>query len=201
MPLLAGDIITGARDRHPAFDKQQTPDASALRSLSAYARELHGKVGMIDASILREEVVVPFPLADFSAGIELPDNRQVVELVGATAAYPNGTPIEIIPALTRNDLNAPASAAWQIGNRLYLRGSASDWRTLTSVAIAFVAVPAPLATLADEVMAMRGGIPERPAVDVAGFASLAQDAERQFLDDIVTGMGGRTFRTRDVWRP
>jgi hypothetical protein len=151
MTLLAGDIITAARDRHSAFDKQQTPDASALRALSAYVRELHGKVAMIDAALLREEVVVPFPLADFDAGIELPSNRQVVELVGATAQYPNGVPIEIIPVLTRHDRNAPAAAAWQVGSRLHLRGAASDWRTLTEVAVAVIPIPVALVTLADEI--------------------------------------------------
>lgn len=213
MPLIVREIISAARDLHPSFDEQQTPNASALRYLSRYAGELHGKIAAIDRDILREDVTLAVP-DPFEDGIELPANRQVIEL-----ATDGGAPIAVIAALTRNDFNAPRPAAWQVGNRLYLSGNAAGWRDVTTISIAHVPAAVRLTQLTDTLeipdaaenavvsnlalfMAMRGNVrPNATPIPVGDFGANARQAEQTYLDDVVLGLSGRTFVIRDVWRP
>lgn len=218
--LTAGGVINAARDRHAAFDRRRTPDGVLLRHLSAYTKQLHGRISSIDPDILRVEQSTAFPLADHEAGITLPDNRFVAAVSIADNSTPaNNYPIELIPAITRNDLNAPVLAAWQIGSKIYLRSPASLWTRASSIAISYIAIPVPLTKLSDTLavpdtaelaciesvallLARRGhNDPNLPRIVVREFADVFTDAEDQFLKDIANRLGGRRFRTRDIYRP
>ena len=48
--LVAGDLITSARDRSPTFDDRRHPDPVLLRALSSYQKELLGKIIRLDPS-------------------------------------------------------------------------------------------------------------------------------------------------------
>lgn len=216
--LSAERVIEAARDRHPAFDRSRTPDPSVLRFLSQYRKELAGRVAAIDETALVTSVTFSMPLSDHEAGITLPANRYIA---GITAkdnnATPNYYPVDLIPWAHRNDINAPLSAAWEYGGKLYLRSPASAWRYITEIGVAIVpSMDTDLATLADDVglpteaeralteacaffMAKRGhNDPLLPPIDMQGFASAASNAESEYLHDVNNKNTGRTFRTRDV---
>jgi hypothetical protein len=221
MTLLAGDVIDAARDRHAAFDRERAPQGVCLRFLSQSARRLHGKIMEIDEDVLRVEQNTVLPLADFSAGIALPANRTIVGVTvqDRSAVNPRSFDIDLVPANLRNDRNTPAAAAWQIGNKLYLRGAASDWTQYGSIAVSTVPIPplvakssdvidlpdTALEALADAIalqLAKRGVTPkdgERlPPIVLGAFVASAKSSEDDFLDEIRNRLTGRTFQTRDV---
>lgn len=211
MTLLAGSVIDAARDRHVSFQPKHQPSGPMLRFLSRYVRELHGKIARLDEDILRVEEVVVLPLADHTAGIVLPANRTIVEIAAVPVDGSDPVIIDLIPAATRNDRNAPFAAAWQVGDRLYLRSPATAWNRMTAVGIWTVPIPVPLVNAASElpvpdtaenavVEALAAFMASRvPGLDVGQFKAIAAEAERVFLDDVQNRLGGRTFRTRDVW--
>jgi hypothetical protein len=217
MALLVGDVIDSARDRHVAFDRERCPQGMAIRMLSEYAIELHGKVMEIDEDVLRVEFSTNLPLAVFANGIALPANRTVVSVAAlATGANARTFPVDLIPAEQRFDYNTPAAAAWQIGDVLYLRGDAQQWLNVASIAIATVPIPAPLTRSTDALFlpdtakralaenvalafALRGHSDEAlPAIDTAAFAARAARAEESYLDEVRNRLTGRSFHTRDV---
>lgn len=220
MPLLAGEIIDEARDRHAAFDNRRNPQKVVRRFLAGYAVELAGKLARIDEQALLVETVVVMPLADFSAGIVLPANRGIAGIVANdnhVPAQPN--PVSLIPWATRNDENVPLASAWLYGGKLYLQGAALNWRNIVSIAVAlypdFALITAdtdaiPLrqdarVTLIENTalfMAGRGhNDPTLPPIDMKKFVGTAADSEDQFLKNVANQLTLTHFRTRDVWSP
>lgn len=220
--MTAGDVLLAARDRHPAFDRHRTPDAVALRFLSDYARELHGKVAAIDESLLAEEgVTATLPLADHEAGIPLPANRYLAGVTGRMQGWsvdePRTFPIVCIPWARRFDRDVPRGAAWEHGDVLYLRSPASLWRSVDQVAVSLVPIPQPLTDLNSALalpetarracvehtalaMARRGHTdPALPVIDVAGFITIARTAEADYLADVANRLTGIPSSVRDVW--
>lgn len=214
-------VIERARDRHPAFDRNRNPDAVALRYLSDYVRELHGKVAKIDETALVTEHLVAMPLANHDAGIVLPANRYVAglaaTLVGHTAESPRVVPAALIPWAHRFDRNTPTAAGWLYMGRLFLRSPASHWRTVTQLGVGLVLTPVALVTLDDVLplpdeasqasvervallLARRGHTdPSLPAIDITAFAAAADTAEAVYLADVANGVEANHFQTRDVW--
>ncbi len=218
MPLLAERIIESARDRHSAFDRRRVPDPSALRFLSAYRKELAGKVGEIDETALAVEQTEAMPLGDFDSGITLEANRYVAGIMAkdnsATARY---LPVDLIPWSHRNDINSPMAAAWEVNGVLYLRGPSATWRNITEIGIMLIpSMETDLEALDDEVglpveaeralienlalfMAKRGhNDPALPAIQLQLFREDAIKAEADYLRDVSNRSTGRHFRTRDV---
>lgn len=217
MPLIAGNVIDAARDRHVAFSRERAPQGVCLRFLSQAVRSLLGKVAEIDEDLLRVEMNVALPLADFDAGIALPANRSVVAVtVEETGVNPRSFDLDIVPASNRNDVTTPISAVWQIGDTLYLRGAASDWQNYGSIAVSTIPVPDALLTdkdvlpvedtaeraLADAValdLARRtSGMDGMPQLDLRAFAAMAGDSEERYLDNVRNRVHSRVFTTRDV---
>lgn len=153
MTLLAGEVIDAVRDRHAAFHRERAPQGVCLRFLSQYARQLHGKIAEIDEDVLRVETNTVLPLADFAAGIALPANRTVVAVTAqdTAAVNPRSFDLDLVPAAMRNDRNTPASAVWQIGNALYLRGAASDWTPYGSIAVSTIPIPVAIEKSSDAI--------------------------------------------------
>lgn len=219
--LTVGGVIDAARDRHSAFDRRRTPDGVLLRHLSAYVKHLHGRIAAVDPDVLHAEQVTALPLADHAAGITLPANRTVAAVaVGDKSTPQRSFDIDLIPAKSKNDFNAPVYAAWQLGNKLYLRSPASLWTQGKDIAIAYVAIPVSFTKLEDDIttlpdtaemaliesiallLARRGHAdPALPDIDVKEQIRIAADAEESFVKDIANRKVGRRFRTRDVWRP
>lgn len=187
------------------------------RFLSAYARELAGKIARVDETALLVEQATALPLADFSAGIPLPPHRALVGAV-ATLAGQNGTvELDLIPWAQRNARNTKLASAWEVNGALYLNGEASSWSNVVSVAVSYAPILAEFATDADPIglpdtaeaalvetvayfMARRGhSDPRLPAIDVGMFASVAAAAEGNFLADVMNNVGGQHFRVMDTW--
>jgi hypothetical protein len=61
------DLITAARDRHPAFFKTRVPSATIARFLSDYQNELIGKALLRDKQFLAQKATVVLSLAGNSA--------------------------------------------------------------------------------------------------------------------------------------
>lgn len=218
MALLAERVIESARDRHAAFDRRRVPDPSALRFLSAYRKELAGKVAAIDETQLAVEQTEAMPLGDFDGGITLDANRYIAGVVARdNSPAPRTIPIDLIPWAQRNDINSPLAAAWEVGGVLYLRGPETAWRFITEIGILMVpSLTTDLAALSDDValpaeaekalventayfMAKRGhNDPNLPAISLAAFAEEAARAEASYLADVANRNTGRHFRTRDV---
>ena len=218
MPLLAERVIESARDRHSAFDRRRIPDPSALRFLSAYRKELAGKVAAIDETALAVEQTVAMPLAVFDSGITLTANRYVAGVVAKdNSSTPRYIPVDLIPWAHRNDINSPLAAAWEVNGVLFLRGPSTAWRNITQIGIMYVpSLTTDLAALSDSVglpveservlieqtalfMAKRGhNDPGLPPIPVNDFRRDAEKAENDYLDDVRNRNTGRHFRTRDV---
>lgn len=221
MPHVAGEVIDEARGRHSAFDLSRHPNKVVLQYLSGYVRELHGKTAKIDPDVLREEVLTNLPLAVHDDGILLPENRLVVEAVVADANA-RTAPITIIPASHRFDRRTLSNSAWQVGNRLYLSSPATLWTNYAMVGLALVLTPPKLTTLTGATgtvelpdsahlalveataafMARRLPLDAKaPLADARQFQAIATAAEEAYLSDILNNLSGKTFLTRDVYRP
>lgn len=220
MSLLAGNVIDAARDRHAAFDPKRHPNKMALRFLSSYVKQLHGKITAIDEDAVRVEITAGLPLADFSAGIPLPVNTRFV--AAASVTYPSPStfspvPLTIIASGERNAFNTPAGAAWQVGGALYLAGDATRWKAFNSIAISVVTLPVDLVALQDvlavpdaaelacvEAVALffaKREVQESsgdPKIGLSAFVATATDAEKSYLNDVMNNVAGRTFYTLDV---
>ena len=221
MPLLAGDIVDEARDRHAAFDNRRNPQKVVRRFLASYAVKLAGKINRIDESALLTEYVQAMPLANFDQGIILPvGNRGIAGIVAQDGSTPaRSTPIDLVPWATRNDVNVPLEAAWLWGGKLYLNGNASNWVNIAQIAIAYypnfalITQDTDVIPLRDDArltcventalfMAGRGHMDDKlPPIDMPKFAATAKDAEDEFLKDVANQLGATHFRTRDVWSP
>lgn len=215
MTLLAGGIIDQARGRHAAFDATRHPNKVVLQFLSAYVRELHGRVTKLNPEALRTNTDTALPLAVHADGIALGDERMVVEVV-AKDADDNEFPVDLIPATHRLDRGIRAASAWQIGSTLYLTSPASLWQRMAVIGIASVPIPVTLAALTSAIalpdtaekalveqaalfMAKRSDTDTK--IDRAAFAAEAEKSETLFLDDISNRMTAQVFRTRDVYDP
>lgn len=62
MAFTLGDIITAARDRHPAFYKTRVPSASIARFLSDYQNELVGKALLRDKQFIAQKAAIVLDL-------------------------------------------------------------------------------------------------------------------------------------------
>lgn len=221
MPHIAGEVIDEARGRHAAFDRSRHPNKVVLQYLSGYVRELHGKIARIDPDAVRSEQVTALPLLVHDDGITLPENRLVVEAVVADSAS-RTYPLTIIPASHRFDRRTLAQSVWQIGNVLYLSSPSTLWTNYAAIGVALVATPATLTALTGAegtidlpdtarhalveavaaYMARRLPLdPKHPLVDPRQFQAISTAAEESFLADVLNNLSGKTFLTRDVYRP
>lgn len=221
MTLLAGNVIDAARDRHAAFDRQRHPNKMLLRFLSRYARQLHGKLVALDPDAVRVETTANLPLADFDAGIALPANTVYVAEVAASYPAPSTLPplpIDLIQSDERDAWNRPRAVAWQVGDKLYLGGTADAWTAFGQIAISSVQLPVALVALTDaialpdaaesacveavaEFMAKREAQEGNDKIALAVFGEDAAKAEGAYLAVVMNNVAGRTFYTKDVYRP
>ena len=146
--LLAGDIINSSRDEHPIFDTRRHPNLVLLRALSRYQRQLIPKINRVNTKFMTSELITALPLADFDAGITLPD---YIYPVGAEVETPSSVQSEnrlftadIVSreARLRYDL-----AVYLWNNTLYLTGHVADWQGFLSVRFYYIAQVDPLTTL------------------------------------------------------
>jgi hypothetical protein len=227
MARLASRVVNAARDRHPAFDRQRSPDGPVYRFLADYCQEAQGKIMQIDPSYgdIEQTIVFELPLLDFDAGMALGAVRVITDIVlvnKATEPKRITTPITLIPREQRFSKNPPTAAAWQEGGNLYLRAPAETYTNYGSVEVqviqhmtdedvdALLLTPNATLPLPDAAsgmvvaalalyMARRGcSDPNVPAIDVAGFERDAAASASAFYEAVAQRNVSRTFVTLDV---
>lgn len=67
MPIQLRDVLTAARDRHPAFAKQRVPDAVLARYLTDYQRTLLSRAVHRNSSYLAQVANIVFDLSSANA--------------------------------------------------------------------------------------------------------------------------------------
>lgn len=201
--LVARDLILAARDEHPSFDERRHPKDGLLRALSRYQRRLVAKIIRINEKFMVAEQETVLPLADFEAGIEVPDYK-----FPAGAEVEHGitpvrtTPLNFVPWEQRHRY---VNGLYLRNNRLYLTGTASDWSGFTllrffympeldaltkvsgdegTLVVPNAAEPCLVAYLVS-FMAQRGHKdPEMEQPDKAGFKREWERLEQEFLDEL-----------------
>jgi hypothetical protein len=190
-----------------------------LRMLSRAHSRLLGVIAGIDPDLLRVETSTALPLADHADGLTLPANRNVVAVtVLQTGANARSFDVPIVPAHLRDDKDTHPAAVYQIGNVLYLRGTAQDWRNIASVAVATIPVPLDITAstgalvVPDEAfdclvqavaldLARRGLVPPvdgLPPIDLRAFIEFARDSEQAFLTEVRRRVSRRVAHTVDA---
>lgn len=205
-------VLTHARDRHPGFDRMQTPDPAAVRFLSEYAQRLAARTLEINPEVLGSDVEIPLPLADFAAGAELPDYHY---LHGGTVHHVDGShePLVLLPWDARETrLGATTHAGrlfltgrpehWGGASRIVLRiapATAEGLRRLTdTVELPVGAFPACVAAVA----AFMGGRPVRDGTPPPNRADLVGEqvaAESVYLTEIGNRRRAQTWSILEVW--
>jgi hypothetical protein len=142
--LVAADLIQSARDEHPLFDDRRHPKLILLRALSRYQRRLVPLINRVNTKFLTEELETALPLADFAAGITLPDYSFPVGVeVQSTSSE---TVIATVDLVAREARLRYGRAAYVWNNKLYLTGVANDWVGFSYVRFYYVAEVDPLTT-------------------------------------------------------
>lgn len=211
----AREIIRSARDRHPSFTPQQTPDAVALRGLNDYQRELVGRILTVHPEALSENLDTDLPLAAFDDGITLPDRHRLHDVEIRHGQTGKAGELGVISFSRRNDVRPPA--AYVLADVLHLVGTADTYTAYDRVRVRYVPLLVDLADLDTALtlpettrracvaavamlMASRGSKPtDIPPASPADFAVQFTSAEASVLFDLGNAQGVDVGRTRRVW--
>jgi hypothetical protein len=137
MPVTAGEIITDARDLHPAFDGTRNPDGVLRRALRRAHADLWGRVMVIEPDVIRDETAIQaLPLGNFAAGFIMPDPFVRI-LGGRVFANLDELPLSLVPQHQRFAPSRFPAAIEQFGT-VYLVGSEADWTDYTGFSVEFV---------------------------------------------------------------
>lgn len=223
MTRLVSGVITAARDRHAAFDRQRMPDGMLYRFFADYCQEAQGRILNIDPTYSIEETLgYAMPLSDFDAGLALGAGRIVTEVTALDTRVdpPNIMPIDLISRDQRFHRNGPVAAAWQDSDVLYLRGPESMWTDIGSIEVqvlesfsdadvaalqvkdAVMPLPNAAALMVTEALAFfmarrldgNATIP----INVGSFERTLERTEAQFYKSVADRQVGRSFFTADV---
>jgi hypothetical protein len=214
MAFTAGDVILEFRDQHSAFSEELTPDTVALRHLARYTREIHARLVEKDSSLYAERLQTAMPLADFEAGITLPD---AVQILGGTIVYESAytEPLNLVPWRARQTPNL-YSCAYRLGGALYLCGDETAWTDVTRIDVYYVAEPALPADYADTVplpdaakaaciynlaawTARRISEPGATAPDVRGLEQKYREAEHELMVEVAQHSRSESVYVREEW--
>jgi hypothetical protein len=132
--LVVQDLILSARDHHASFEARRHPDPVLMRALSRYQRTLVPQLLRLrpDAVVSLQTTVLP--LADFDAGITVPDftyPRGVEATLPAVAGLAERH--RAVDLVSWGDRHRYTNAAYLRGQVLFLTGTASDWTEYTAI--------------------------------------------------------------------
>lgn len=221
MPLLAKEVIHAARDAHPGFSRSAAPDAVVLRALARYQQELLGRIAAIKQDAVHVEVDVALPLADFDAGAHIaqgddpPVPVEYITVHGAVA-HPSApdhsrTPIRLVPYVQRTE-RFSTLAAYLRGERLFLLGTADDWKGVDRITVDLFPVGpnsidfhtgalmlpgrAQATCVAAMALFMAGRVPEAPAQTLAAMAAAAEEL---YLDQVTDRRRAKVIVPQGAW--
>lgn len=210
--ILASAVLMAARDVHPAFDKQSTPDAPALRHLAQYQQGLLAAIA--ETKLDRVHVAQSFtmPLVNFDQGVTL---NAYIRVHGATA-----TPIDTqVPPFDVELVEYPLRlddrkwADWRWKPRAYIEagvmkllGTAEDWNDIASVTVDLFPVGPDDLTMRTPLVLP--GQPMRICVaDLAAFMAVRAGvsvpdplgARESYLDEVTERRRAKVGVIRDLW--
>lgn len=202
--LVAQDLIDAARDLHVAFNDRRHPGGVLLRALSRYQRQLIPRIIQYNPSVLTQVQETSLPLADFDAGVTLPDFKYPAAVEAETLPQESGLrqpkfQVDLVPWQAR--------FRWHLGafirnNTLYLTGTARDWIGFTKLRFYYVAEvesltagtsvlvlpnaaePCLVAYLAHVMGQRTVGDPQVPEFDATAFLASWQAQEEALLDEM-----------------
>lgn len=143
--MTAAEVIEEARDQHPGFEPERTPDRTVLRFLSSWQRRVFAKIASRAPDAVTSVVTTAMPLADFDAGIPL--TAEILHLRGGTVTLEDEQErkLWIVPWESRY-LPRVRPAAYLENSVVKLVGPIEAWEYVTSVAIQVVQLPSVLAS-------------------------------------------------------
>lgn len=214
MPFSAQLIIRSARDVHPAFTEQQTPDASLLRRLTQYGRELRGEVVRHDKQRIVTEETVSFPLADFDAGHTLTAHQSVI---GGDVVLRNNDEHEfhVVDWSSRHG-SIPYYSGWIRSGVLYFRENAAWWNGVTSVVLSYIPSWDGFAVMSDTIdlddraqtpmiaeaanfMAGRGQGESNVPIRTREMYAAREEAHDKYMRELTDYQAAETRFTTEVW--
>lgn len=218
--MTAADVILGARELDPSFSSERHTTRVAVHFLSRLVRRLVGEWVKHEEVAASSTFEVTFPLATFSAGVELNDGDplQITSIKRPLDLYLKGREeawdLELIEWSDRNR-RRDSRCAWIQNNRIYFSGEAEDWNDIDRVVLTYTATPADitdpnaelvLPSTAEDVLvthlaaffAKRSNQAElaRPRRE---YVTDAFDAEALWIDELQRRQGATVSRTRSSW--
>jgi hypothetical protein len=221
MAVTAQEVITAARDQHPAFTPQRTPDGVLLRQLLNFHKRLASDVTVVNSSVLAVEEVIDLTTYDFALGYAFPAHIYVLpdgEVEPANELDPGDRGRLWIIGQNVRLFSRPLRSGWFVQNQFWLNGNAQDWAGAIAVHIHYVPIPATPVELADDfdpmpdtafevlssyaalVMAKRGhNDPTIQAIDVNQFAQDYNSAYSSFIMEQGGKKRARRIKTIDTF--
>ncbi len=207
--LTAGEVINNARDHHTSFDTRKHPNATLLRLLSSYQRDITAKIAQVNGALCASDVLATLPLADFSAGVTLPSYVYVMPNVSLRTLGGTIEPIDLVNATFRSEFEMESKFAYLRGNKLFLGRIAENYTSYDQLQLQLVMTPPNLVALTDPLvlpdygvdayvghlvmkMALRDGL-EGSLLNQAGTLEIA------FLNAVAQQKGAEASHTLDAW--
>lgn len=217
MTFNAGTVISEARDAHPEFMPDRSPQGLVRRFVDRYQRELVGKILEIRPAFFDSTMTTAMPLGTFDSGITMPSAmyiKQVIAQLASDATQYGQSQVELMPWANRLGLCSMPAASLN-GDKLILLGMAEDWAQYSSISTRYVALPAELVTDAVNLilpdyaksacitatsafLARRLAGRRDSTVNLGPFIQEALDTEQALLNLIGRQGGAEAMRIRDV---
>lgn len=210
MQPTARQAIDAARDFHPAFSRDSTPDAVALRRLALYQQELLAQIMETRLSAVHETQEVALPLTDFDAGVIL---NPYLRVHGGSVAYTDSLtrrpkPLRFVEYPLRLDeiVTDDEPKVYLTAGRLHLLGTADDWQDIATMTVDLF--PRGPDTLALNDRLVLPGSPLRAcAADLAAFMAMRADvtvmdpmpAKMGYLDEVTERRRAHVGVVTEIW--
>lgn len=193
----AAKVLNQSRDVDPAFDKQSTPDAVALRFLARYQQHLLSKVAHFKRDAVHTAQTVALPLANFAAGTAISAHLSVHGVsVSFVDTDRDPVPVRLVEYPLKLGHYHHQPTAYIRARTLFLLGEAADWTDMKTVTIDLFPAGNDAITMTETLLLP--GSAQRACVDaVAGFmAGRAKvklnfnpfDSEESYLDEVTERM-------------
>lgn len=167
MAITVARILNRARDQHPALSKVVTPLPLACRYLTDCVQELTGELVTLMPALVAVDLVVPLPLADFAAGINLTDEIPggwLDPLEGSFTYVNSGAPASTTPGVNvpweQRNMRQRIPSFTLRNNIVYFLGAEQFYANFSAFTLTYTALPADF----------DGSSAEIPLPDDAGIA-------------------------------
>lgn len=220
MAFTAREVIAAARAWSPAFDEATQPNVPLFDFLTSVVRTERRQLMAFAPELLLSQEEVLLPLTVFTDGAPLANAEMIhtVTAISDEGGEVRGDPVALVPLEHMQDMGVWPAATWIGGDvaRLYLKGAALDWRGYARLLVNYVAVPASIASLDDDIdlpgayrevcvgelamfMAIRAG-KDRVGQQQVGYLSARLGGAREAaMLSIAAQRSGEVFKIRELF--